>query len=91
VNEQPSSVNIHRAKTHLSNLIERASSGQEIIIAKAGKPVARLIAFDENQLYDRRLGQLGEELKKDGRYRPFKFGVLEVSSGEEVARSSADA
>jgi len=35
-------VNIHSAKTNLSKLIERARSGEEIIIAKAGKPVAKL-------------------------------------------------
>jgi prevent-host-death family protein len=37
-------VNIHEAKTHLSRLIEDASGGQEVVIAKAGKPVARLVA-----------------------------------------------
>jgi prevent-host-death family protein len=36
-------VNIHSAKTNLSQLIEKALSGEEIIIAKAGKPVARLV------------------------------------------------
>jgi prevent-host-death family protein len=36
-------VNIHDAKTHLSALVEEAASGEEIIIAKAGKPVARLM------------------------------------------------
>ena len=36
-------VNIHEAKTHLSKLVERVSKGEEIIIAKAGKPVARLV------------------------------------------------
>jgi len=35
-------VNIHAAKTHLSSLVEEAAAGEEIIIAKAGKPVARL-------------------------------------------------
>lgn len=35
-------VNIHEAKTHLSRLVEEAAAGQEIVIAKAGKPVARL-------------------------------------------------
>jgi prevent-host-death family protein len=35
-------VNIHHAKTHLSQLLERAASGEEIVIARAGKPVARL-------------------------------------------------
>jgi prevent-host-death family protein len=38
-------VNIHEAKTHLSKLLERVASGEEIIIAKAGKPVARLVAI----------------------------------------------
>jgi antitoxin (DNA-binding transcriptional repressor) of toxin-antitoxin stability system len=35
-------VNIHAAKTHLSRLVEDAAAGEEIIIAKAGKPIARL-------------------------------------------------
>jgi prevent-host-death family protein len=39
-------VNIHAAKTHLSRLIEDAAGGEEIIIAKAGKPVARLCALE---------------------------------------------
>ncbi len=36
-------VNIHEAKTHLSYYVEEASRGKEIIIAKAGKPVARIV------------------------------------------------
>lgn len=36
-------VNIHQAKTHLSRLIERVRQGEEIMIARAGKPVARLV------------------------------------------------
>jgi prevent-host-death family protein len=36
-------VSIHAAKTHFSRLVERAANGEEIIIAKAGKPVARLM------------------------------------------------
>jgi prevent-host-death family protein len=35
-------VNIHAAKTHLSRLVEDAAAGEEIVIAKAGKPLARL-------------------------------------------------
>jgi prevent-host-death family protein len=38
-------VNIHEAKTHLSRLIERVEAGEEITIARAGRPVARLIPF----------------------------------------------
>lgn len=36
-------VNIHQAKTQLSKLVERAAAGEEIVIAKAGKPVARIV------------------------------------------------
>ena len=38
-----SSVNIHEAKTHLSRLLKRVAAGEEIIIANAGTPVARLV------------------------------------------------
>ena len=41
-----SMVNIHEAKTHLSRLIARVEAGEEIIIAKAGKPVARLVPLE---------------------------------------------
>ena len=40
-----SQVDIHQAKTHLSRLVEIAASGQEIVIAKAGKPIARLVPY----------------------------------------------
>lgn len=36
-------VNVHDAKTHLSKLIDRAHAGEEIVLAKAGKPYARLV------------------------------------------------
>jgi prevent-host-death family protein len=41
--------NIHEAKTHLSRLIERLATGEEIVIAKAGKPVAKLVPFRETK------------------------------------------
>jgi len=40
-------VNIHEAKTHLSRLLVQVSEGEEVIIAKAGKPVARLVPIQE--------------------------------------------
>jgi prevent-host-death family protein len=40
-------VNIHEAKTHLSRLLVRVSVGEEIVIAKAGKPMARLVPFEK--------------------------------------------
>ena len=38
-------VNVHEAKTHFSKLLERVQAGEEVVIAKAGKPVARLVPF----------------------------------------------
>ena len=40
-------VNIHDAKTHLSKLLERVMSGERIVIAKAGKPIAILSPIEE--------------------------------------------
>ena len=40
-------VNIYKAKTHLSRLVDRAAQGEEIVIAKAGKPRAKLVPFRE--------------------------------------------
>ena len=42
-------INIHEAKTQLSRLIERAARGEEIVIARAGRPVARLVGLDRAQ------------------------------------------
>lgn len=42
-------VNTHEAKTQLSQLIDRAAAGEEIIIAKAGKPMARLVPYREHR------------------------------------------
>ena len=38
-------INIHQAKTQFSRLVERVAGGEEIIIAKSGKPVARLVPY----------------------------------------------
>ncbi|MFN8618920.1 MAG: type II toxin-antitoxin system prevent-host-death family antitoxin [Dehalococcoidia bacterium] len=38
-------VNVHEAKTHLSRLLEAVERGEEVVIARAGKPVARLSAY----------------------------------------------
>jgi prevent-host-death family protein len=36
-------VNVHQARTHLSRLLEQAAAGEEVVIARAGKPVARIV------------------------------------------------
>ena len=50
--------NIHEAKTHLSRLIERVTEGEEIIIAKAGKPVAKLVPYKESARPNRKPGSM---------------------------------
>ena len=54
-------INVHEAKTHFSKLLERAHTGQEIILAKAGKPYARLmpLAAVVSQRQPGRLAVLG--------------------------------
>lgn len=52
-------VNIHEAKTHLSRLLEGAAKGEAFIIAKAGKPIAKVVAIDPpGSLKLKRLGFL---------------------------------
>ena len=41
--------NIHDAKTHFSKLIKRVRNGEEILISKAGKPVAKIVPFEQNE------------------------------------------
>ena len=54
-------VNIHEAKTHLSRLVARAESGEQIIIARDGRPVARLVVYTEpgqRRTFGRMRGQI---------------------------------
>jgi len=51
-------VNIHLAKTHLSRLVEQAAAGDEIVIAKAGKPIAKLGPLSARRRSKRHLGLL---------------------------------
>lgn len=39
-------VNMHEAKTHLSRLVDRAAKGEPFVIAKAGKPMVKVVPFD---------------------------------------------
>ena len=54
-------VNVHEAKTHLSRLLERVEHGEEIVIARAGKPIARLVPLEPapaRRLFGRYRGQI---------------------------------
>lgn len=76
-------VNIHEAKTGLSKLIERAESGEEVTIARAGRPVAKLVPLAKAR-GRRRLGLL------DGKFRipedfnaPLPESVLRAFEGRK--------
>ena len=51
-------VNIHHAKTHFSRLVDAAAKGEEIVIARAGRPVARLVGLKPTEQKSRTLGCL---------------------------------
>jgi prevent-host-death family protein len=55
-------INIHEAKTHLSRIIEEVAAGKEVIIAKAGKPMARLVPMQEKAT-KKKLGLLKGKIK----------------------------
>ena len=55
-------VNVHDAKTHFSRLVDAAANGEEIIIAKAGKPAARLVPL-ERVKSARRFGALKGKIR----------------------------
>jgi prevent-host-death family protein len=69
-------VNVHEAKTHFSKLLEQAHAGQEIIVAKAGKPYARLMplaAAPPGRKPGRLAGRVGDEF-----FEPLPEGELDA-------------
>jgi len=57
-------INIHEAKTHLSRLVEEAAKGDSFIIAKAGRPVAKVTAVDAPAVGKKqRLGMLAGQIQ----------------------------
>lgn len=73
-------VNIHEAKTHLSRLLERVAKGETIVIAKAGKPMARLTPLESREeTAKRRIGFL------DGQFKvPDDFDTMFADEIEEM-------
>jgi prevent-host-death family protein len=57
-------INVHEAKTQLSKLIAAAEAGEEVIIARHGKPVARLVPVEETRP-KRRFGSMKGKIKLD--------------------------
>ncbi len=74
-------INIHEAKTHLSRLVEDAAEGEEIILAKAGRPVARLVPLATGRRL--RIGLLkGKLVVPDDFDAPLPDAVLGSFEGE---------
>jgi len=71
-------VNIHAAKTHLSRLIEEVAAGQEVVIAKAGVPVARLVAVNAEPMKKRPLGLMaGRKIPKEF-FEPLPDDIIDL-------------
>lgn len=75
------SYNIHRAKTQFSKLIERVENGEEILIARDGHTVARLVA---EKKAPRKPGRLKGRIRiNKGFYEPLPPDVISAFSGEK--------
>jgi prevent-host-death family protein len=61
---KPRVINVHEAKTHLSRLLDRAHSGEEFILAKSGRPYARLMPLAPDASAGRKPGRLQGRLGK---------------------------
>ncbi len=77
------SVNLYEAKTNLSQLVDRAAAGEEIVIAKAGRPMARLVPL-RRRTTPRPLGLLkGEVVLGDDFDSPLPESMARAFRGEE--------
>jgi prevent-host-death family protein len=73
--------NIHQAKTHFSKLVERAAAGEEIVIGKAGKPVARLVPYKE-AIPQRKPGSMKGKIRIARDFDNLPEDVLDAFKGE---------
>ncbi len=75
-------VTVHEAKTHLSRLLERVERGEEVVIARGRKPVARLVPVDRGARGGRRFGTLRGKVVVGKEF-------FEPLSGDELERWGA--
>ncbi|MBM2578039.1 type II toxin-antitoxin system prevent-host-death family antitoxin [Jannaschia sp. Os4] len=68
-------VNIHEAKTHLSRLVEAARRGEDIVIAKAGTPLVKIVGLSAEEAAGRRIGFLDAAVPDD----------FDTMGGDEIA------
>jgi prevent-host-death family protein len=78
-------VDMHEAETHLSRLVDEAAAGQEIIIAKSGRRVARLVAIDPQSRPRRVFGQMkGRIIVSDDFDDPLPDDLLDLFENAPV-------
>jgi len=75
-------INIHQAKTQFSRLVERVAGGEEIIIAKSGKPVARLIPYAPKRAVRRPGAMRGKIRIKKNFDQPLPIEILASFEGK---------
>ena len=69
-------VNIHEAKTHFSQLLNRVGSGEDVVIAKAGKPIARIVPI-KKEVKKRKTGSAkGRVIIEDSFFEPLSDKIL---------------
>jgi prevent-host-death family protein len=77
-------VNIHEAKTHLSQLIEQAVKGEPFVIAKAGKPLVKVTPLDSTARKPQRLGFMAGQIKAPRDFDRMGSAAIEkLFEGEE--------
>jgi prevent-host-death family protein len=82
-------VNIHQAKTHFSRLLQRVAAGEEVVIARAGVPVARLVAVESKKGKPRPLGfARGEVWVADDFDAPLPDELLAAFYGGKLPKAS---
>jgi len=77
----PNQVSIHDAKTHLSRLLQRVMAGEEIIIAKSGVPIARLVPIASKKAKRTLGGYEGKVLIADNFDEPLPEEMLKLFEG----------
>ncbi len=74
--------NIHQAKTQLSRLIERVLQGEEIVIGRAGKPVAKLVPY-ERSVQPRQGGQWRGQVTIEDNFDELPEAIAAAFRGEQ--------
>lgn len=74
-------INIHEAKTHLSRIVEEVAAGREVIIAKAGRGIAKLVPLDGAPKPKKLGGLAGKVTVPDDFNAPLEPGVIAAFEG----------